>query len=80
MRSKVRLTQVEFYMQQYNAYLERQKKEQEDAAKSQACRAEADGDCYDEDFCPQLKDGEPKATGRSCPILLAEDPPRDDYL
>ncbi len=31
------------------------------------CRAGNDGDCIWED-CPQLRDGEPVATGRSCPL------------
>lgn len=48
--------------------------------KREVCRAEADGDCYAEGFCPQLRDNEPKTTGRGCPIWLAEDPPREEYL
>ena len=31
-----------------------------------------DGDCYWEK-CPQLRDGEPKATGRHCPRDTGED-------
>ncbi len=31
------------------------------------CRAAKDGDCIWED-CPQLRDGEPRATGRHCPL------------
>jgi predicted HAD superfamily Cof-like phosphohydrolase len=31
------------------------------------CHADSDGDCTWE-HCPQLKDGEPQATGRSCPL------------
>jgi hypothetical protein len=30
------------------------------------CQAGEDGDCVASD-CPQLQDGEPNATGRSCP-------------
>lgn len=31
------------------------------------CRAQEDGDC-DHPDCPQLRDGEPARTGRSCPL------------
>lgn len=31
------------------------------------CAADSDGDCTHPD-CPQLRDGEPEKTGRSCPI------------
>ena len=31
------------------------------------CRADQDGDCY-WDECPQLRDGEPEASGRHCPL------------
>ena len=31
------------------------------------CAAGRDGDCYS-DRCPQLRDGEPDATGRYCPL------------
>jgi len=31
------------------------------------CRSASDGDC-DWSECPQLRDGEPKATGRHCPL------------
>lgn len=31
-----------------------------------ACHADRDGDCYWQQ-CPQIRDGEPKATGRTCP-------------
>lgn len=36
------------------------------------CAADRDGDC-DHAQCPQIRDGEPKATGRSCPIACWED-------
>ena len=32
-----------------------------------ACRAGSDGDCSWAD-CPQVRDGEPQATGRHCPL------------
>lgn len=36
------------------------------------CRADRDGDCsWDE--CPQLRDGEPEASGRSCPFVLPDE-------
>ena len=35
------------------------------------CHAGSDGDCEWKD-CPQLRDGEPKATGRHCPIDTAD--------
>lgn len=31
------------------------------------CQADSDGDCS-HDKCPQLRDGEPRATGRHCPL------------
>lgn len=31
------------------------------------CRSEEDGDC-DWEGCPQLRDGEPAKSGRSCPL------------
>lgn len=31
------------------------------------CASDQDGDCTHAQ-CPQLRDGEPKATGRSCPL------------
>ncbi len=31
------------------------------------CHSDRDGDCVHKD-CPQLKDGEPKLTGRHCPL------------
>lgn len=31
------------------------------------CHAALDGDCTD-NGCPQLKDNEPNASGRSCPL------------
>lgn len=31
------------------------------------CHANLEGDCF-WDACPQLRDGEPLATGRHCPI------------
>lgn len=31
------------------------------------CHADSDGDCYWE-YCPQLRDGEPTRSGRSCPL------------
>lgn len=31
------------------------------------CHSASDGECYWED-CPQLRDGEPAKTGRSCPL------------
>jgi len=31
------------------------------------CRAHADGDCTWSD-CPQLRDGEPRKSGRHCPL------------
>lgn len=31
------------------------------------CASDNDGDCVHAQ-CPQLRDGEPKATGRSCPL------------
>jgi hypothetical protein len=35
--------------------------------KNPVCHAGSDGDCTWED-CPQIRDGEPKKTGRSCPL------------
>lgn len=34
---------------------------------SDACHAHLDGDCYWE-RCPQIRDGEPEASGRHCPL------------
>ena len=31
------------------------------------CHADSDGECHHKD-CPQLRDDEPKATGRHCPL------------
>lgn len=31
------------------------------------CQSNSDGECDHHD-CPQIKDGEPQATGRSCPL------------
>lgn len=31
------------------------------------CHSDSDGDC-DWPDCPQLRDGEPEKTGRSCPL------------
>ena len=31
------------------------------------CKANRDGEC-DHKICPQIKDGEPNATGRHCPL------------
>jgi hypothetical protein len=36
------------------------------------CHASRDGDCYWVG-CPQTRDGEPKATGRHCPLDNGED-------
>lgn len=38
------------------------------------CRAGRDGDCYWA-HCPQLRDGEPESTGRSCPFPHFTDHP-----
>lgn len=37
------------------------------------CQSDNDGDCKDE-LCPQLRDGEPGKSGRSCPLYNWEDP------
>jgi hypothetical protein len=34
-----------------------------------ACKSDDDGMCYDPATCPQLRDGEPAKSGRSCPLL-----------
>lgn len=39
------------------------------------CHADRDGECHWSE-CPQLRDGEPAKSGRSCPIWTAE--PEDD--
>ncbi len=36
------------------------------------CRADRDGHCFAPD-CPQLRDGEPEATGRWCPLDVPEE-------
>jgi hypothetical protein len=36
------------------------------------CHADRDGDCWETSVCPQLRDGEPKATGRHCPLDIPE--------
>lgn len=36
------------------------------------CRAARDGECFWEK-CPQIRDGEPKRSGRSCPLRWLED-------
>ena len=36
------------------------------------CHADRDGDCKHA-TCPQLRDGEPAATGRHCPLDVDED-------
>lgn len=38
-----------------------------ETAKLSKCASQRDGDCYHK-LCPQLRDNEPQATGRSCPI------------
>lgn len=38
----------------------------EDIAKKLLCHADGDGECDWED-CPQLRDGEPRKSGRHCP-------------
>jgi hypothetical protein len=43
-----------------------------DEPKPQTCQSDRDGDCDWKD-CPQLRDGEPVATGRSCPLYDWED-------
>jgi hypothetical protein len=43
-----------------------------DEPKPQTCHSDRDGDCDWKD-CPQLRDGEPVATGRSCPLYDWED-------
>jgi hypothetical protein len=35
------------------------------------CHAQNDGDCT-WDACPQMRDGEPEKTGRTCPLPLGE--------
>lgn len=37
------------------------------------CHAATDGECNDPERCPQLRDGEPLATGRHCPLDTWED-------
>lgn len=37
------------------------------------CHADKDGDCHHEN-CPQLRDNEPEATGRHCPLDTWNDP------
>ncbi len=39
------------------------------------CAADRDGDCTHPE-CPQLRDGEPTKSGRSCPLWEDDD---DDY-
>jgi hypothetical protein len=34
----------------------------------QRCHSDSDGDC-DWDACPQLRDGEPRRSGRCCPLF-----------
>lgn len=41
-------------------------------AAGDSCHSDRDGDCEWKD-CPQTRDGEPKATGRSCPIYTEEE-------
>ena len=36
------------------------------------CHADRDGDCVHAN-CPQLRDGEPKSTGRHCPLDVDDD-------
>lgn len=36
------------------------------------CHADRDGDCMWEG-CPQLRDGEPKKSGRHCPLDVTDD-------
>lgn len=36
------------------------------------CHAGSDGECFWTD-CPQLRDGEPVASGRHCPLDVRED-------
>lgn len=42
------------------------------AAAISTCRAGKDGDCQHAQ-CPQLRDGEPHATGRHCPLDTGKD-------
>lgn len=37
------------------------------------CKSDQDGHCVHA-LCPQLRDGEPKASGRSCPLYDWTDP------
>lgn len=37
------------------------------AADLQICKADADGECNHKG-CPQVRDGEPEKSGRSCPL------------
>lgn len=39
------------------------------------CAAGMDGECCHE-LCPQIRDGEPKRSGRHCPLDVAEDDDR----
>ena len=41
------------------------------------CRAGKDGDCTWKQ-CPQLSDGEPRKTGRHCPLDVYEKEPHDE--
>lgn len=34
------------------------------------CHANRDGECYDREICPQLRDGEPAKTHRWCPLSV----------
>jgi hypothetical protein len=43
---------------------------QQQLADEDYCMADSDGDC-DWEACPQTRDGEPKATGRTCPRYVA---------
>ena len=36
------------------------------------CQSDDDGMCYDASVCPQLRDGEPKRSGRHCPLDVRE--------
>jgi hypothetical protein len=44
------------------------------APPGEPCHADRDGDCFWA-LCPQIRDGEPESTGRSCPLWGEEPEP-----
>ena len=72
MGSEINEDNLGAFVRQYNALSAQPPAPSYVEYRMSACHAGSDGDCSWEQ-CPQLRDGEPVATGRSCP--LGKQPP-----